>query len=282
MLTEIFCELDDFCIKFKESLIGLIPSCRMFLSEIMTILVSFHLSGYRTFKNYYHFIKTYQLSYFPNLLSYNRIVELIPSCAAALTTFLLKMKKGENTGISFIDSTKLVVSHNKRIPSHKVFKTLAKRSKDSVGWYYGFKLHLLINHLGEIISFRITPANIDERVAAKDLVRFITGKVYADKGYVSAKLKSELKNVDFVARPKNNMLKNQLSEFDKCFLRKRALIETVNEHLKHVCQVEHSRHRSIHNFFVHVISAITAYSFIKNKPSIGSIPLPNKNLAHIF
>lgn len=268
MLTEIFCEIDDFCIKFKDNLLGLFPNSKMCLSEIMTLLVNFHLSNYRTFKHYIQFIKQYLYKDFPNMLSYNRIVELIPLCTDVLTIFLINMRKGENTGISFIDGTKLIVCHNKRIPSHKVFKDLAQRSKDSVGWYYGFKIHLLINHLGEIITFRITPANIDERVIAKELVKGLKGKVYGDKGYVSKELKKDLENVDFIARKRNNMKKDILNEYDEHFLKKRSLIETVNDFLKNVCQVDHSRHRSIPNFFVNVIAAITAYSFIKQKPSI--------------
>ena len=114
----------------------------------------------------------------------------------------------------------------------------------------------------------LTPANIDERVIAKELVKGFKGKVYGDKGYISKELKEELENVDFIARQRKNIKKDILSEYDEHFLKKRSLIETVNDFLKNVCQVDHSRHRSIPNFFVNAIAAITAYSFIKQKPSI--------------
>ncbi len=119
-------------------------ACRLALSEIMTILVYFHQSPYRNFKAYYllHLCR-YPQGEFPNLLSYNRFVALIPTVLMPLCVYL-QTRTGAQTGIAFIDSTSLVVCHNRRIHSHKVFKTIARRGKTSMGWFYGFKLLSII------------------------------------------------------------------------------------------------------------------------------------------
>ena len=270
MLTNLYCEIHDFCKKFikkwNKSLLGEFK-CQMGICEIMTIVVKFHSSNIRTFKHFYQILEKYHRKEFPTLLSYNRFVEVMPIVILPLFVFLKQCKMGKNTGISFIDSTKLRICHNRRINSNKVFKQLAKRGKDSTGWYYGFKLHLVINEHGEIINFVFSPANVDDRKPVKELLKNLKGKVYADKGYVSEELANSLENVELVARPRKNM-KKELSDFDKVMLRKRAIIETVNDQLKNICQLEHSRHRSPANFIVNALSSLVAYSFKQKKPSI--------------
>ncbi len=270
MLTKLYCEINDFCKNFikewHKELIGNFD-CQMGICEIMTIVVQFHLSNMRTFKHFYQILEKYHKREFPTLLSYNRFVEMMPITILPLMVFLKQCKMGTNTGISFIDSTKLRVCHNKRINSNKVFKDIAKRGKDSTGWYYGFKLHLVINEHGEIINFTFSPANVDDRKPVQELLKNLKGKVYADKGYISEELAKALKNVQLIARPRKNM-KKEIFDFDKIMLRKRAIIETVNDQLKNICQLEHSRHRSPINFIVNAISSLVAYSFKEKKPSI--------------
>jgi hypothetical protein len=283
MLTEIFFKIDDFCKNFqKEWSKYLLPEntnsteikCSMSLSEIMTITVYFHFSGYRTFKHYYqdHVCKSLRKE-FPRLLSYNRFVEVMQSCLIPLLIYLKKFRAGKCSSISFIDSTKLVVCHNRRINQHKVFKDLAQRGKDSVGWFYGFKLHIVINEFGEIINFTLTPGNVDDRdrTVFKDLTKDLFGKLFGDRGYVSEPLAEELlsKGVQLIAKLRKNMKARILPVLDKILLRKRAVIESVNDELKNICQIEHSRHRSTHNFMVNLLSGLVAYSFKHKKPSIN-------------
>jgi len=161
-ITSLFCDVDDFSNEFEpmynQSLIALgmkkrnKPS-KMSLSEIMTIIVLFHSSDYRTFKKFYTgFIKEYHGKAFPDLVSYNRFIELKGSALIPLCSYL-NLKKGKVTGIAFVDSTSIKVCDNRRIHSHKVFKSLAKRGKNSTGWFYGFKPHLIINDQGELSAF---------------------------------------------------------------------------------------------------------------------------------
>jgi hypothetical protein len=190
---------------------------------------------------------------------------LLPLCA------YLKRCFGTCTGISFIDATSLKVCHNRRIPSHRVFKDLAARGKTSVDWFFGFKLHLVVNEKGELPNVQITPGNMDDCTPVPDLLTSLFGKVFADRGYVSKPLAHKLLKefgIEFFAKPKRNM-KNQLMRLtDKLLARKRSIIETIIDQLKNISQIEHSRHRSPVNFAVNLVSGLIAYCHQQKKPSL--------------
>lgn len=279
----IFCDIDDFCKDYEEyckhSLLmdknEVVPKTKMALSEIMTIVIMYHLSGYRTFKHYYtrHVMK-YQKQDFPSLVSYNRFVEIMKFALVPLILYTIKARSGKCSGISFVDSTPLKVCDNHRIHNHRVFSEYAKTGKSSMGWFYGFKLHLIINDKGEILSFCLTSGNVDDRNEAvmDSLTKEIFGKLFADRGYISQKLFEKLleRDITLVTRAKKNMKNKLMNLYDRLMLRKRTVIESVNDFLKNICNIEHSRHRSITNFLVNLVSALAAYSFLPKKPSICS------------
>lgn len=278
-LTQMFCDLDDFCKSFEppiqqRALPGTIGRrerpTRLALSEVMTLLVHFHQSGYRTFKDYYtQHVLLHLRGHFPRLVSYNRFVELMPRALLALCCFL-QSRKGRSTGIAFIDSTPLAVCHNRRIRSHRLFRGIAKRGKTSVGWFFGFKLHLVVNDGGELLAFRLTPGNVDDRQPVPDLVKDLTGKLFGDRGYISEALREELRGqgVEIITRLKKKMKGRLMLLWDKLMLRKRALIETIIDQLKNISQVEHSRHRSATGFMVNLLSGLIAYTYRPKKPSL--------------
>ena len=279
----IFCDVDDFCKAYEEYCMHslmmekkkVIPRTRMALSEIMTILIMFHLSGYRTFKWYYKkHVMQHQKKDFPNLVSYNRFVEIMEYALVPLILYIVRARFVKCSGISFVDSTPVKVCDNHRIKSHRVFSEYAKRGKSSMGWFYGFKLHLIINEQGEILSFCLTSGNVDDRNEAvmDSLTKEIFGKLFADRGYISQKLFEKLlkKDITLVTRAKKNMKNKLMNLYDRLMLRKRTVIESVNDFLKNICEIEHSRHRSIKNFLVNLLSALAAYSLLPKKPSICS------------
>jgi len=282
ILTQIFYDVDNFCEDFKKHLDSHSISTnvssllkrsngKISLSEIMTILIYFHHSGYRTFKKYYKECGELNGA-FNGFLSYNRFVELIPQALVPLTMFMNLCCKNKCSGIGFIDSTKLQVCHNLRINRNKVFAGIAARGKTSTGWFYGFKLHLVINECGEIVSFMLTPGNVADNNASvvKKLVKKCFGKLWGDRGYISKKLFEDLfKNgIKLITKLKKKM-KNKIMELeDRLGLSKRGIIESVNGILKETCQIEHSRHRSPTNFIVNLISGLVAYSFLQKKPSL--------------
>lgn len=281
-LLAIFCDVDDFCNAYEEYYQKYliedknikVERTTMALSEIMTIVIYFHLSNHKTFKWYYlKYVCTTLKPYFPKLVSYNRFVEIMKMSIVPLTLYLIKYRFGKCTGINFIDSTTLDVCDSHRINSHKVFKDFAQRGKSSTGWFYGFKLHLIINDCGEILSFCITSGNVDDRDwnTISHLTKELYGKLFADRGYLSGKLFEKLfeRNITLITKLKKNMKNKLISLNDKIILRKRAVIESVNDFLKNICQIEHSRHRSCNNFIVNLLSALVAYSFIPKKPSLN-------------
>jgi transposase len=163
------------------------------------------------------------------------------------------------------------VCHNRRIHSHRVFDGLAQRGKSSVDWFFGFKLHLVVNDAGELLAVWLTPGNVDDRKPVPRLTRKLFGKLIGDRGYISQKLFAELigRGLQLVTKIKRNMKNRLLPLLDKLLVRKRAIIETINDQLKNICQIEHSRHRSVTNFAVNTMAALIAYSFKEKKPSLN-------------
>ena len=184
-LVELFCKVDDFCLQFlpimKKHLIGgnhRNRSGQLSLSEIMTILILFHQSGYRHFKAFYlEHVCAHLREEFPKLVSYHRFVALIPRTVVPFM-FFLRQHYGQCTGIAFIDSTHLSVCHNKRINRNKVFDGIAARGKSSLGWFYGLKLHLITNDLGELLACQITPGNVDDRKPVLKMTEDLWGKLF--------------------------------------------------------------------------------------------------------
>lgn len=272
-VTEIFCLVDEFCKEYdqvvEKHLLGK-PAKRpstMSKSEVITIAILFQLSGFRTFKHFYLF---YVKKHMQN--DYNRFTELMQQNLMPIALFLKTCCSGECTGISFVDSTLVRVCNNKRISRNKVFKGIATTGKSTMGWFHGFKLHIVINDKGEILNFCITQANVDDREPLKNkgFLKKIYGKLFADKGYIGHELMQALfvDGVHLITQIRNNMKNSLMTISDKILLRKRSIIETVNDELKNICQIEHSRHRSFGNFLVNMISGLIAYSFLPKRPAI--------------
>ena len=219
-MRPLFCEIDDFCQAFEPEMNRhlledgtqkRIRKSTLCLSEVMTLTVGFHQSGYRTFKHYYQQHVCVHLRWaFPHLVSYNRFVELMAGALLPLCAYL-HTRKGDCSGISFIDSMPIAVCHNRRIHSHRVFDETAERGKNSVGWFYGFKLHLVVNDCGELLAVGLTPGNVDDRTPVPKLMKELFGKVFADKGYISQELFELLfaQGVQLVTKIRRNM-KNKL------------------------------------------------------------------------
>jgi len=295
-IIEIFCNLDDFMQEFETVLTkNSIPDLskpkkrqrksKMSKSEVMTIMVIFHLKSYRNLKHFYlYYVCKHMNDFFPDLVSYNRFVELQKTVIQPLAVYLKMFGLGKCSGISFIDSTALKVCHYKREKQHKVFKNIAEKSYGTLGWFYGFKLHLVCNDKGEIVDFLITKANVDDRypLKNKDFHNKLFGKIYGDKGYLGKDLfeKMFVDGIHLITKVRKNMKKKALDFMDKVYLRKRAIIESVNDVLKNICQIEHSRHRSFDNFIGNLIAGLTAYSFIDKKPGINTqLFIPNLGIS---
>jgi hypothetical protein len=277
-LLELFCDVDDFMLglttQWKAAQLAAGKqrerAGQLGASEVMTILIHFHQSHYRTFKAYYtEQVQVHLTSEFPHLVSYQRFIALIPSMLVPLLAYL-QSRYGACVGISFIDSTSLQVCDPKRITQHGVFATDAKRGKTSMGWFCGFKLHLAVNDRGDLLACCLTPGKVDDRAPVPSMVKRLRGKLFGDRGSISAPLTQLLfeQGLQLITRLRKNRKNHLLHLSDKLLLRKRAIIESIIDQLKNISQIEHSRHRSPTNFVVHLIAGLIAYSHQDKKPSL--------------
>ena len=282
-ITRIFVDVDDFVkdldhFSMKKQLLGVDVARRdrktsLTLSEMMTIYIGFHLSHHTNFKSYYkEFLSVHYKHLFPNLISYERFNQSQNRLFMPLMLYINNRCLGQCTGISYVDSTTLPVCHIKREKQHKVFKGIAQKSKSTMGWFFGFKIHLIINDKGEILSFCFSRANVDDRDTKimAIMTKEVFGKLFGDRGYIDQKLAEYLWNdgVELIYKRRKNMKSMNLSDTDKILLRKRAIIETVNDELKNICSIQHTRHRSLQGFLNNAISALIAYQSFDKKPSI--------------
>jgi Transposase DDE domain len=237
----------------------------------MTILIRFQQSQYRTCKAFsLQQVQRYWHDEFPRLVSYTRFVELLPSVLVPLTVYL-QTPRGEWTGISCIDSTALAVCHNARIRQHRVFARDAARGKTSVDWFYGCKLHLVVNDRGELLACCLTRGHGDDRRPVPRLVRRLFGTLFGDRGSISQELAETRfvrQGLRLITKRRKHMRSRLVAMTDTLLVRKRAIIETIYDQLKHICQIEHSRHRSPRNLLVHLIAGLIAYCHQPKKPSL--------------
>lgn len=273
-LLELFCYIDDFCKAFEPkwhcNMIGKkVFKCDLSMSEVLTILIVFQFSGFKTFKYFYGFLQLNHKNDFPKLLSYGRFIEIERYFLVPLISFL-DFHFADCSKISYADSTPLKICHNKRIHSNKVFKNLARRGKSTMGWFFGFKLHIAINEKGELLNTQITKGNIDDRKAIPKLCKKLKGRLFGDKGYISQKLFEEMleKGLRIVTALRAKM-KPKLMVFEESeLLKKRSVIESVFHILKDILHINHTRHRSPVNFLVNIIGSLCAYCLYPGKPSI--------------
>lgn len=284
-LTELFCHVDDFWLayapRYRQEQITSGQRQRQRLgplheSEIMTIMIHFHQAHYRNFKAYYRQrVQTHLQREFPHRVSYSRFVQLMPRVLVVLCAYL-HYCFGHCSGISLIDSTPLAVCHNRRIAQHRVFDGSAMRGKNSVGWFFGFKLHVVVNDRGELLSCCLTAGNTDDRRPVPKLVKRVFGKLFGDKGYLSQDLFEQLweQGVQMVTKIKSNMKNRLMDMMDKLWQRQRAVMETIIDQLKNISQIQHTRHRSLANFMVNLVCGLIAYSHQPKKPSLHLVGNP--------
>lgn len=240
---------------------------RLHLSEIITIMLAYHESGYRCFKDYYGFVMFHHRKEFPNLVSYDRFVALMKR-AFGIVMMMFAALRGKPTHIMFADSTPYAVCKVVRRYGHKVFEGLAALSKNSIGWFYGLKLHFLFNDQGKILRLSITPANVDDRKGLKGLLAGLLGKIFGDRGYLGKDFFEELwqEGIQMITRIRKNMKNKLMPLWDRFYLDKRMTVESIFSSIKSCGTFEHSRHRNVVNAFCHIFCALIAYQLRPLKP----------------
>ena len=210
----------------------------------------------------------------------------MPRVFLPMMLFMKLYAFGKCSGITFVDSTMIPVCHNVRRNMNKVFAGLAKDGKGTMGWCHGFKLHLLCNDSGDVITFCLTGANVDDRDDRvwSVFIKHLYGKVFADRGYIKKELFESLfeQGIHLVHGIRANMKNRLMPMWDKIMLRKRYVIECINELLKNKANIVHSRHRSVHNFIMNICAALTAYCFFDNKPEALPVHFENSMQMALF
>ena len=212
--------------------------------------------------------------YFPAMPCYERFVTIQQRVFMPLMCFLLS-RLGQRTGIYYIDSTALAVCHNRRISRHKTFEGLAARGKTSMGWFFGFKLHLVFNQLNQIVALKLTPGNVADSKAVPSLTKTLVGKLFGDKGYIGKNLAEQLlrRGLALLTRVRKNMKSLPLSMTDKMLLNARNRAETIIGHIKAFSSLNLPKHRSPLNAFLHILAALTAYQLNPIKPAASRFSL---------
>ena len=272
----LFCFVDDFCKECEKQMRNyLIENNKktrkptrvsgLEMSEIITIILLFYRSNMLNFKVFYKHLELHHKRDFTKMPTYERFCA-IKQKAIPMLMWLFKCILSQGQSEAYIDATALRVSHNKRMNSHKVFKGIAAVGKSTMGWFYGFKLHLVIDLQGNIINARLTTGNCDDRSPVEDLIQEFQGVIYGDKGYISQDLFSRLwkKGVKLVTGVKANMKNKFMILKEKILLRKRSLIESVFSVLKRN-GLEHSLHRSVHGFILHILGSLISYQLNRKK-----------------
>lgn len=250
------------------------------ISEAVTISLYRFLFPWTDFKHYYGFVQNYHTKEFPNAPHYDNMLsyqkQLLPFFTKLLGILIAINRsafKNKKVRIMCVDGSPLPVCVNKRIFHHKVMKQVSARGKSTMGWFYGMKLHILVDERGNLLGVTITPGNVDERTQVKKLVGDITNSLLiADAGYVKELLKQELfeKNgIQFVTGVKRTMKKLMSCE-QHSVLRARQLVETVIGSVKHRLGMTFRLHRSIAGYQVHFVLTLIAYTLFK---SLARIPL---------
>ena len=271
-LVDIFCQIDDFCKELNEHAQHYLldspnaakrgPQPSLSLSEVMTILIMFHHVRFRDFKTFYtSYVQRHWDDAFPGIPSYSRFITVMKQAIFPMTLFTC-LNSGKRTGIYYIDSSCLPVCHLKRSKRHKTFDQIAAYGRTSVGWFFGLKLHIVINDRGELIAFKITQGNRHDGQQAPSLLEKLKGLAFGDKGYIGKKIIDELMNqgLKLITRKRKNMKPEPLTEYEQQLLDQRGIVETVIGHLKHHYQVWHTRHRSTINAMTHLVTALAAYA----------------------
>ncbi|WP_371219810.1 IS982 family transposase [Orientia tsutsugamushi] len=276
--------IDNFCKIYQEwERKRLIPSSnqrnrdgKLSLAELLTITIYFYLSPCKDFKNYYLYYLSHKYKGYFCLPSYSRIIQLCRRMLLPLAV-LMHYLKGEETSIYYIDSTKLEICYNKRTSSNRVFNKISKIGKSSYGWFLGFKLHLIINNKGEIMSVKITKGNKSDISVSSFFSKCLSGKLFSDKAYISKELFHQLltNGLRLFTNLRKDIKTYLLDIQDKQLLNKRSLIESVFNVVKKHMHLEHTRHRSPLNFFVHIIASLASYSIFKLNPYLISSSSPD-------
>lgn len=259
----LFCIIDDLCkalLPPETHSVG--RKAKMSRSELITVAVIFSITGQNTF---YGFYRVFRLCNFFQLPEYSRLLRNIKTVSYE-THIIVRMLMQLNRfyhreQLMLIDSAPLPVCRNKRIFGYKVTK-LADRGMSSMGWFFGFKLHVVAQEDGILLNFMVTPGNVSDKNHELVLKMFegLRGMAVGDKGYLSLPLAKKLQQqgVGLFTGFYQNTKRMVMGDYHKK-LKLRQMVETAIGGIKFRKNCASSLPRSVDGYFWRYVSAIFAY-----------------------
>lgn len=267
-IVEVYCFIDNFVkmieSKKAKSLVG--RKSMLTKTDYITLAIFKQDHGIKTTKQLYEFVRDYMQKDFLPLPSYQQFNHGIKSTFryfVIIAWILTKMTRKKGARYHIVDSSPLPVCNNQYRFIAKLFKGFARSGKNLNGWFWGFKLHLIINHNMEIEAIRISGGSTSDIDALNDdFIEGIKGWLIGDKGYIGQSKARQLakKGLKLVTRSRKNMKKVPALPIHNYLLSKRQAIESTFSYLKHRLSVLNSYARSVEGFFVNVFSAIITYT----------------------
>lgn len=246
------------------------------LQAILAFGIFRYATGVKDVKHYHRkLLSSYsnELGRIPNYGNFNTLVNQATPYVIFLLQWIFYVNKSRQDGFYFMDSTPLKVCENKRIFDHKVCEDLAQRGKSSMGWFFGFKLHVVCDSLGRLVSLLITPGNTDDRKFVLKLLRGLKGLCIADAGYVSKKLMQELYEQGLLLLTDvRKSMKRLMSETQHALLKQRQRIEGVFSCLKHRLKAEASIARSPLGYLSRCLYACLTFALSKELEMKNLLP----------
>lgn len=279
-LTTLFCTIDDFFLKFEpvyyqflkqQKTCSRVRCASLNISEIVFIVIWYKCSHFTNFKAFFTSLNNHHRSLFQGIPCYERMIYLIKRHHLALHALHFYLMKGCEQPYLWIDSTSLPVCKNQRIQRHKALIQIATRGKSSMGWFFGCKLHVIMNASGHLVSTALSNGHTADIKMVEQLVSGFKAKLYADRGYISSKLKSQLRqqHIDLITYHRKNMQALQLDQDDEYHLKQRNKIETLFSLLKGSYHLVTSKARSLTGYLAGIYASLCAYQICHtNKPVI--------------
>jgi IS5 family transposase len=240
-------------------------------AEVLTILVWGAWRGLTDKAKVYFHMQTYHRPEFPDLGAYSKFVEATNRYSAELRALLALMlyRNRQAQGaypIVLQDSTAIAVCHVARARQHHTFRAWAHKSKNGMGWWYGFKLHVQCDEAGRLCGFDLTTATVDDRKLLDPLTRWMQdGIVGGDGGYLSQAKATELaaRGVYLLATTRKNM-RHLATQCQLACLQLRHRVEEVFAFLKNAFGAVRTTHRAAHALPIHLLCCLLAYSLYKS------------------
>jgi hypothetical protein len=264
--TLVFCVIDDLC---KYLFVEPHTAGRhrgLSVSEVITICLIRDHFKIEDLKHLYRLLDQKYRYDFPGLPSYANFVATVNSSSWQMLTLvkvLVAINNQSAVTVKIVDSTPLPVCHNMRIYKHKTMKKYATRSKSTMGWFYGLKLHLLIDLQRNILNIQFTTAKASERAVLKAFFMTISNSiVVADAGYISKaleKLAVESGSIFLTSMRKN--MKKLTTPAHIALLNLRGRVEGIFSLLKARLGLISSLPRSVGGYFAHCIRVLFIHMF---------------------